>query len=211
MPPRYSSGVKMVASIHGSWMSRIAHHVRHVGRVVQVDRRAVAHVQLVDHRRRRRDEVEVELAAQALLDDFEVEQAEEATAEAEAERGGGFHLVGEAGVVEAQAAHGGAQVFELRGVDREEAAEHDRLDFAEAGQRFFGRLAFVGDGVADRAVGHGLDRGGEEADFARSEFVGVDQLAGQEHADAVERVVRAGLHHLDLSGASSACHRRSAR
>jgi len=41
---------------------------------------------LVDHRRRGRDEVEVELALQPLLDDFEVQQAEEAAAEAEAER-----------------------------------------------------------------------------------------------------------------------------
>ena len=60
------------------------------------------------------------------------------------------------------------------------------------------RLALVGDGVADGAVGDRLDRGGEEADFARPEFVDVDQLAGAEDADAVELVVRAGLHHLDL-------------
>src|SRR5262249_37091761 len=109
------------------------YNVRHVGRVVQEDGRAVRHVDLVDHRRGGGDEVEVELAAEALLDDFEVEQAKEATAEAEAEGGAGFHLPGEAGVVEAQLAHRSAQVFELGGVDREEAAEHDRLDFAEAG------------------------------------------------------------------------------
>ena len=39
---------------------------------------------------------------QPLLDDLEVQEPEEAAAEAEAERGGGLHLVGEAGVVEAQ-------------------------------------------------------------------------------------------------------------
>ena len=97
--------------------------------------------ELVDDRRRGRDQVEVELALQPLLDDLEVQQAEEAAAEAEAERGRGLHLVGEAGVVEAQLAHRGAQVLELGGVDREEAAEHHRLRRLEAGQRLGGRAA----------------------------------------------------------------------
>ena len=45
----------------------------------------------------------------------------------------GLHLVGEARVVEAQLAHGGAQVLEVGGVDREQAAEHHRD--ARAGSR----------------------------------------------------------------------------
>ena len=131
---------------------------------------------LVDDRGRGGDEVEVELALQPLLDDLEVQQAEEAAAEAEAERGRGLHLEGEAGVVEAQLAHGGAQVLEIGGVDREEAAEHHRLGRLEAGQRRGGRAAVLGDGVADAGVGHFLDRAGEEADLAGAELVDVDQL-----------------------------------
>ena len=127
----------MVARIHGSSIDSDLHHVGHVGRVVQLLLRAVAQVELVDDGRRGGDEVEVELALQPLLDDFEMQQAEEAAAEAEAERGGGFHLVGEAGVVEAQLAHGGAQLLELGGVDREQAAEDDRLRRLEAGQRMW--------------------------------------------------------------------------
>ena len=88
-----------------------------------------------------------------LLDDLEVQEAEEAAAEAEAERGGGLHLVGEAGVVEAQPADGGAQVLEVGGVDREEAAEHHRLRRLEARQRRRRcAAALVGDGVADAGV-----------------------------------------------------------
>ena len=63
------------------------HQVRHVDRIVDFDLLAVGQLHLVDDRRRGRDEVEVELALQPLLDDFEVQQAEEAAAEAEAERG----------------------------------------------------------------------------------------------------------------------------
>ena len=62
------------------------HRVGHVDRIVNLDLAAVAQLHLVDHRRRGRDQVEIELALQPLLDDFQVQQAEEAAAEAEAER-----------------------------------------------------------------------------------------------------------------------------
>ena len=48
----------------------------------------------------------------------------------------------EAGVVEAQLADAFAQLLEVGRVDREQAAEHHRLDFLEAGQRL-GRAALA--------------------------------------------------------------------
>ena len=147
------------------------HRVRHVDRIVDLDLLSVAQLDLVDHRRRGRDQVEVELALQPLLDDLEVQQAEEAAAEAEAERRAGLHLVAEARVVEPKPAHGGAQILELRGIDREQPAEHHRDGRAEAGQGLAHRLPVVGDGVADAGVGHLLDRGGEKADLAGAELV----------------------------------------
>ena len=167
---------------------------------MQVDGAAVDQGDLVDHGGRRRDQVEVELAGQALLDDFQVQQAKKPAAETETQGGGGFHLVGEAGVVEAQAAHGGAQVFEVGGVDREDAAEDDRLDFLEARQRGQGLALFLGDGGADRGVGHFLDLGGQESDLAGAQFADIRGL-GFENADLVDLVGRAGLHHAhDLAG-----------
>ena len=115
-------------------------HVGHVGRVVQFLHRAVGEQQPVDDAGRGGDQVEVELALQPLLDDFQMQQAKEAAAIAEAERGTGFHFIGEGGVVEAQLADRGAQILEIGGVDREQAAEHHRLRRLEAGQRL-GRLA----------------------------------------------------------------------
>jgi len=50
--------------------------------------------------------------------------------------------IGEAGVVEAQAANGGAQVLEVSGVHREEAAEDHGLGHLEAGQGRLGGGAF---------------------------------------------------------------------
>jgi len=65
---------------------------------VQVDLGAVAFLDLVDDRGGRRDQVQVELAAQALLDDLQMQQAQESAAEAEAQ--------------------GGAQVLEIGGIDQ---------------------------------------------------------------------------------------------
>ena len=55
--------------------------------------RAVAHQDLVDDGRRRRDQVHVVLALEPLLHDVHVQQAEEAAAEAEAQRLRDFGLV----------------------------------------------------------------------------------------------------------------------
>ena len=133
--PRYSSGVRIVASIHGSSISSICiGSGMSTGLWISISL-PLRQLDLVDHRRRGRDQVEIELALQPLLDDLEMQEAEEAAAEAEAERGRGLHLVGEARVVEAELAHRGAQVLELGGIDREQAAEHHRDRRAEAGQR----------------------------------------------------------------------------
>ena len=125
-----------------------------------------------------------------------MQQPEKAAAEAEAERGRGFHLEREAGVVEAQLAHRRAQRLEIVGVDREQAAEHHRDRRLEAGQHVGHRLAVVGDGVADAGVGDFLDRGGDEADLAGAEFVDLLHLR-REEADALDVIGGVGAHHPD--------------
>ena len=91
-------------------------------------------------RRHRRHQVEVVLALQPLAHDVHVQQAEEAAAEAEAERVGGLRLPGQRGVVERQLLERVAQVRVVVGVDREQAAEDHRLDVAVAGQRLARRV-----------------------------------------------------------------------
>ena len=138
-----------------------------------------------------------------------MQQAEEAAAEAEAQRGAGLHLVAEARVVEAKLAHRGAQILELRGIDRKQPAEHHRNGRAEAGQHFGDGFAVVGDGVADAGVGDLLDRRGDGADLARAELVDRRQLR-REHAGAVDVIGRVGPHHADalalLQGAVDDAH-----
>ena len=84
---------------------------------------------------RRRDEVEVELALEPLLDDLHVEQAEEAAAEPEPERDRALRLVGEARVVEVELLERVAQQRVVLAADRVEAGEDERLRRLVAGQR----------------------------------------------------------------------------
>ena len=163
---------------------------------MQLELGAVGELDPIDHRGGGRDQVEVELARQPLLDDLQVKEAQEAAAEAEAERRRGLHLVGEGGVIQPEPADRGAQVLEIGGVDREQAAEHHRLHLTEAGQRRRGRAALVGDGVAHGGVRHLLDLGGDEPDLAGTERLDVGAL-GPEDADAVDLMAGAGLHHAD--------------
>src|SRR6476620_6490406 len=127
-----------------------------------------------------------------------MEKSQESAAEAEAERGAGLHLEREGGVVEAQLVERIAELLEVVGVDREQAAEDHRLDELEAGERGGGGAAGVGDGVADAGLGDFLDLRGDEADRARAELGELLDL-GAEAADAVDEVGGARGHELDLS------------
>ena len=91
-------------------------------------------IDVIDHARRGGDQIEIEFALQPLAHDLQMQQAEKAAAKAEAQRGGGFGFIGEAGIVEMQLAQRVAQILELRRVDREQAAEHHLLRRLEAGQ-----------------------------------------------------------------------------
>ena len=109
-------------------------------RIVDFDHLAIGRGDAVTDAGRGGDQVDLELALQALLHDFEVQQAEKAAAEAEAERGGIFGLEAEGAVVEAQFFEGVAQQAVLVRFHRIEAREHHGLHFFEAGQRFGWRV-----------------------------------------------------------------------
>ena len=99
--------------------------------------------------RRGDEQVEVELALEPLADDLHVQQAEEAAAEAEAERLRRLRLVEERRVVQLQLLERVAQLGVLVGVRREEAGEDHRLDVLVAGQRLGGGRASRRERVAD--------------------------------------------------------------
>ncbi len=158
--------------------------------------RAIGQLDLVHHRRRRGDQVQIIFAGQPFLDDFQMEEAEEAAAEAEAQRRAAFHFEAEAGIVQAQLADAVAQFVEIIGVDREEAAKHHRLHFLEARQRRGCAIFDRGDGVAHAGLGNFLDLRGDEADFACRQFGQLFDL-GPHATDAVNQMFGAADHELD--------------
>ena len=125
--------------------------VGQLGRAVDLLHLAVGRRHAVQHARRRRHQVHVELALEPLLDDLHVQQPEEPAAEAEAERDRRLRLVEERRVVQPQLLERVAQLRILVAFDRIQAGEHHRLQLLEAGKRLGGRPRGLGDRVADLA------------------------------------------------------------
>ena len=144
----------MRALTYGSSMRVDRARVGQLGRALEQLHRAVGVIDVVLHARHRRDEVEIELALEPLLHDLHVQQAEEAAAEAEAERGGRLRLVVQRSVVELQLLERVAQSLVLLRVRRIEPGEHHRVHVLVAGQRLDVRLRRVEDGVAGARLLH---------------------------------------------------------
>ena len=82
----------------------------------------------------RGDDIQVELPLETLGDDLHVEQAQEAAAEAKAQRGTGLKFEGQGSIVQLQLFQRVLQVGVLGTVGGVDAAEHHGLDLAVAGQ-----------------------------------------------------------------------------
>ena len=161
---------------------------------------AVGAEDFVDDARVGGDDVHVVFAAEAFLDDFHVEEAEEAATEAEPEGDGAFGYEAEGGVVELEFAHGDFEGFEVGGVDGVDARKDHRVDDLEAGQRDEGGEAAAGEGVADFDLGGVFDVGDDVADVARAEarLNGHFGVAGAEDADFFDVVAFVGGHRFDV-------------
>ena len=110
------------------------------GGIVHFDQFAVGLGDFVAHAGRGGDELKAELAFQALLNDFHVEQAEKAAAKAETEGHGAFRLKEEGRIVEAQFFQGLAQLSVLVRIHGVEAGENHGLDFFKARQGLDGGI-----------------------------------------------------------------------
>ena len=137
--------------------------------------------------------IHVELALQPLLHDFHVQQAEEAAAEAEAQRLRHFRLVVQRGIVQLELFQRVAQRFILVRFHRKQSGEHLRLHFLEAGQRLLRRLAQMGDRIAHLGRFQFLDTGNNESDLACAQAFARLRL-GREYADIFGQMLRACGH-----------------
>ena len=143
---------------------------RHFRRRINFRNFAVCRRNAVTHAGRGRDQVEIEFAFEAFLNDFHMQKSQKSAAETEAERGRRFRLVEKRSVVQTQFVHRVAQIFVLRRIGRIKSGENHRFDFLKTGKRFSDGSRRFGYRVADLHVGDGFDRSGQKSDFADTEF-----------------------------------------
>ncbi len=165
-------------------------------RIVHLDHFAVRERDFVAHAGRGRDEIDIELTLQPLLDDLHMQQAEEAAAETEAERGRAFGLDGKRGIVEPQFFKRVAQHGVLMRVDRVQACEDHGLDVFKARQCIGCRPRGLGDGVTDLGVGNGFNGRDKEADLACRQLENLDRF-GRQHAKRIHVELAVVRHEAD--------------
>ena len=165
---------------------------------------------MVLDRRRRGDEVQGELALEALLDDLHVEQAQEAAAEAEPERDRALRLEGEARVVEVELVQRLAQERVVLAADRVDAGEDEALGGLVAGQRLARRAGLRRERVADLRLADVLEAGRDVADLAGDQLLDRHELR-PEHAELQGLGLGAAAHEADRLAGLGACPRPAGR
>ena len=160
-------------------------HRRQLGGVLHLDGLALGRHHSEPHAGGGDDQRQVELALEPLLHDLEVQHAEEAAAEAVAERERGLRLEVEGGVVQAELLERVAEPFVVGVLDGVESREDHGLGVAIARAWGGGRASRVGDGLAHLRVGDALDGRGQEADLPRFELVHGPHV-GREHAHLLD-------------------------
>ena len=145
--------------------------------------------------RRGDEQVEVELALEPLAHDLHVQQAEEAAAEAEAERLRRLRLVEERRVVQLQLLERVAQLGVRVRVGREEPGEHHRLHVLVPGQRLARATRHRCQRVADAQAREILQPGDHVADLARGERLDRHHRR-REEAELLRVEARSGRHRL---------------
>ena len=172
--------------------------VRVEGRVVDEDLGAVVEHHPVADRRRGQDQREVVLPLEPLLDHVEVEEPEEAAAEAEAERRRAVLLVDQGGVVELQLLERLGQLAVVVRLHRVDRGEDHRLGLAVARHRLRRGPFGLREGVADGQAREGLDPGEHVAHLPRRQLGGRHPLEALA-ADLLDPVLRARVHQADAA------------
>ena len=150
--------------------------VRQFGGVVHFLRVAVRGVHLINDRRRRGDEADLKFAFQPLLNNFHMQQAQKAAAEAEAQGLRGFRLIGKRGIVQAQFFQGHLEVFVIIGFRGVQAAKNHGLHGLEAGHGFAGGVFRQSDGVPHLRIAQFLDAAAQKAHFAGGKLLHVHRF-----------------------------------
>ena len=164
---------------------------------MQRDFLALAHGDLVRHRRGSCDQFKLELALETFLNDFKMKQAKETTTETKTKGGRVFRFELEGRVIEVQLFKRITQHFIFAGIDREDTTEHHRNGRLETGQRLGAGAFFLGNRVTNFTFGNRFHTAVDEANFTRAEFIKRKRF-WREHADTLNLMGNLGVHEADF-------------
>src|SRR5262249_42710149 len=123
-----------------------------------------------------RDQLQIKLPLEPLLNDLHVQQTQKPAPEAESKRRRRLRLIKKRRIVKPQLVERVAKFLVPIRLDRIEPREHHRLYPLEPRERSRSRSRRLGDRVPDFNVCHRLDRSGEEPDFACSKLIDLARL-----------------------------------
>ena len=171
--------------------------IRKVRRVRQLHHRAVGLIYMVDNGWCRRHQVEVILSLQTLLYDIEVQKAEEAAAETEAEGLGGLRLILKRCIVQLQLFKGIPEIRILHRIGRIDTTVYHRLHLLIARQRLGRRIPIIGHGITDTGITDILDGGRDVANHTGTQLQTRNEAARSEIADLGDIEGGAARHQTD--------------
>ena len=135
-----------------------------------------------------------------------MQQAQEAAAEAKAQRGRCLRLKYQRSIVQLQLFQSITQVIVIGILYRIQTAVYHRCSLAVTGQRFFGRIIGICYGIAYACILNVFDAGSKEAYLALLQLINIDN-ARFEVTDLGNIKFRTGCHHANLHAlAQTALH-----
>ncbi|MNG89131.1 hypothetical protein D3C79_479860 [compost metagenome] len=170
---------------------------RQLGRAIDVDGFIASGFDFIHYRRCRSDQFQIVFTLQTLLNDLHVQQTQEATAEAKAQRGRALWFIEQGGVVQAQLAQRITEGFIIVGTDREQAGIHLWLHFFKAWQHFVCWLASQRQGIAHWRAEDIFNGADQPAHFATVQHVAIDTFRG-ENPQTVGVISLASTHDLNF-------------
>ena len=147
-------------------LMRFSNHcrIRIVVRIVDIYNRAVCLHNFIDDGRERRNQVEIKLPFQALLNNLHMQHPQEAAAEAEPERCGTLGLKGQRRIIQLQFFKRVTQIGIAGTVQRVDPAVDHRAGRAITRKRLVSNSCSTGDGISNCSIRHILDAGGKVTD-----------------------------------------------
>ena len=172
--------------------------IRHIRRVIHTDDFTCGRVNLIDYRRRGRNEVEIELSFKSFLNNFIVKKSQETATETKSQSGRSLRFKRKCRVVELELFERVTEIRILRAIYWIESAEYHLLDRLITGKRLFRRIVRKCDGIARSGISYVFNGRADVTNLTSKKCFRRNELTRMEVSEFCDYELRAGIHHSDL-------------